>query len=210
MYSIDKLEAAIEAVAHPSTSAATPALWAELMRQDVLENGIGKTGRRLAAFVGQVSVESAGFSRIEENLNYSAERLCEVWPTRFEPDTAGGYAFKPEDIANRAYSLRMGNGEFLSGDGYRYRGAGLIQLTGKDNQLACAAALKIAPASIGDYLRTPAGALKSAYWFWNSRNLNSLADGWYITSLSIKINGGREGLEDRIEACNKVLEIVGQ
>lgn len=205
---IDKLEAGIAAVVHPSVPVG---MWADLMKQDLIDAEIGKTGRRIAAFIGQISVESAGFTAIEENLNYSAERLCAVWPSRFPTsDAAGMCAYRPVALANTVYADRMGNGDAYSGDGWRYRGAGLIQLTGKTNQLACAAALKVDPAQIGDYLRTPSGALASAVWFWNAHDLNSYADRWLLTAMSKLINGGPEGLQQRINACNAVLAVVGQ
>lgn len=205
MPAIDKIAAGLAAVARPVVPVK---MWAELMKQPLIDSGL-VTGRRIAAFLGQVSVESAGFTAIEENLNYSATALLATWPSHFDEARAETCARNPTLIANAVYCNRMGNGDAASGDGWTYRGAGLIQVTGKTNQLACAAALKLDPARISDYLRTPMGALRSALWFWNANSLNTLADSWLLTIMSRRINGGEEGLGARLAACNTVMEIVG-
>jgi putative chitinase len=184
------------------------AKWASALAPFMTASGI-TTPRRIAAFVGQVAWESTQFTQIEENLNYSAERLMAVWPTRFPrmPDLlAQRCAHNPEFLANVVYCDRMGNGDEESGDGYRYRGAGLIQLTGHDNHAKFASAAKQAPATVGDYLRTSRGAAQSAVWFWQTKGLNRYADLWLLTQLTSMINGGTDGLSQRIAFCNAALK----
>jgi putative chitinase len=182
------------------------AKWASALAPFMTAGGI-TTPRRIAAFVGQVAWESTQFTQIEENLNYSAERLMTVWPTRFPTDESSKVcAHNPERLANLVYANRMGNGNYTTGDGYRFRGAGLIQLTGKDNQTKFAAAAKQAPATVGDYLRTSRGAAQSAVWFWQTKGLNRPADLWLLTQLTSMINGGTDGLSQRIAFCNAALK----
>lgn len=188
----------------------SPDLWASVLEPFMWQYGIN-TARRIAAFVGQVGVESAGFTALEEDLYYSADRLCVVWPSRFAPGSleATACARQPEKLANIVYANRMGNGNEASGDGYRFRGAGLIQLTGRENQTAFAQKTKVLPENVGDYLRTPKGAAESACWFWSDRSLNTQADGWCLTFISLAINGGGEGRQQRIDLCNKVRLAIG-
>jgi putative chitinase len=156
------------------------------------------TIQRIAAFIAQCSHESAGFTAIQENLNYRAESLMRVWPKYFPTiDIANAYAHKPEMIANRAYANRMGNGDEMSGDGWRYCGRGLIQLTGKSNYKAFADSLDMNINEVPEYLATFEGASQSACWFWENNNLNRFADNGDILGLTKAINGGTLGLEDR-------------
>ena len=135
------------------------------------------TTNRAASFIAQLAHESGNFSCMEENLNYRADALQRVWPTHFPTaDVAAQYAHKPEAIANRAYADRMGNGDEASGDGWLYRGAGFIQLTGKENQAECADYFGIAVETLGEWLRTFYGAARSAGWFWQHHNINDYAD----------------------------------
>lgn len=147
---------------------------------------------RQAAFLAQVFHETGNLTRIEENLNYGAAGLRATWPSRFDQATAEKYARKPEMIANKVYANRMGNRDEASGDGWKYRGAGLIQLTGKDNQFACAMALNIDPTEISDWLKTEEGACRSAGWFWQQNNLNKWADKGDFDGVSDVINRGRK------------------
>jgi putative chitinase len=199
---IDLLQTTINAVAPH----ADVAKWASALAPFMTASGI-TTPRRIAAFVGQVAWESTQFTQVEENLDYSASRLIMVWPSRF-PTQAGANAFahNPKGLADLVYANRMGNGNGASGDGYRYRGAGLIQLTGKDNQTKFAAAAKQAPATVGDYLRTSRGAAQSAVWFWQTKGLNRPADLWLLTQVTSMINGGADGLSQRIAFCNAALK----
>jgi len=165
---------------------------------------------RIAAFIAQCAHESGGFKFLKENLNYKAESLRKVFPKYFPTDElARAYAKKPEMIANRVYASRMGNGDEHSGDGYRYCGRGLIQLTGKDNYSWFAASLEISAEEASAYLETFEGAAQSACWFWETNNLNVEADAGDIKKMTKKINGGYIGLEDRIHHYEHALEILG-
>lgn len=161
-----------------------------------------------AAFYAQVDHESSGFTRYEENLNYSAKRLIEVWPKRFDAATAKLYANKPDKIANKVYANRMGNGSEQSGDGWKFRGAGFIQLTGREEHFKFAQFMGIYVDKVPEYLRTEQGAMVSACWFWKKRNLNPFVEDF--TALTRRINGGLTGLKERkalFEHYLKVLEV---
>lgn len=165
---------------------------------------------RVAAFVAQTAHESGGFKFITENLNYKAASLRKVWPKYFPDDaTAARYANKPEMIANRAYGGRMGNGPEESGDGWRYRGKGLIQLTGKDNYTRYAESLEISVEEAAEHLLTFEGCVQSACWFWEANNLNQWADKGDMLTLTKRINGGTLGLEDRIKHYKHAMEVFG-
>jgi len=168
------------------------------------------TPRRVAAFIAQCSHESGGFKFLSENLNYRAESLMRVWPKYFKDlATAKRYAHNPERIANRAYANRMGNGNEASGDGWRFCGRGLIQLTGKDNYQAFADSIETELEDIPHYLATFEGAVQSACWFWETNNLNKWADAGDITTLTKKINGGTLGLDDRMKHYAHALHVLG-
>ena len=153
---------------------------------------------RVAAFLAQTAHESGGYRAIKENLNYKAESLVKVWP-RYFPDmaTAKAYEKQPERIANRAYANRMGNGPEESGDGWKFCGRGLIQLTGKDNYTRYAQSLEISLDEASEHLTTFEGCVQSAAWFWEANNLNQWADAGDMLTLTKRINGGKLGLEDR-------------
>lgn len=167
------------------------------------------TPQRIAAFIAQCAHESGNFKAIKENLNYQAATLSKVWPSRFPPDVAAQYAHNQEAIANRAYADRMGNGDEASGDGFRYCGRGLIQLTGKSNYQAFADSLQMAVEDVPAYLATFEGAAQSACWFWESQNLNSWADQGDIEKITRIINGGTLGLEDRTARYQHALQVMG-
>lgn len=168
------------------------------------------TPKRVAAFIAQCAHESGGFRFLKENLNYKAESLMKTFPKYFsDKDTANAYAKQPVKIANRVYANRMGNGDEASGDGYRYCGRGLIQLTGKTNYDWFAASLEISAAEASEYLETFEGAAQSACWFWESNNLNVEADAGDIKKMTKKINGGYIGLDDRIKHYEHALHILG-
>jgi putative chitinase len=166
------------------------------------------TPERVAAFLAQCAHESGNFKFLKENLNYKAESLCKVFPKYF-PDInlAKQYEKKPEKIANKVYGNRMGNGDETSGDGFRYMGRGLIQLTGKNNYTLFAAAIDTPLEEIPEYLQTFEGAVQSACWFWEQNNLNQWADKKDIMTLTKRINGGTIGLEDRIKHYNHALHL---
>lgn len=167
------------------------------------------TPNRIAAFIAQCAHESASFTALHENLNYRAETLSKVWPKKFPPAVAQQYAHKPEAIANLAYASRMGNGDEASGDGWRYCGRGLIQLTGKDNYTAFADSIGITPEEVSDYVQTFEGAAQSACWFWETNNLNQYADSGDIETMTKRINGGTLGLEDRKKHYEHAKHILG-
>jgi putative chitinase len=170
------------------------------------------TPKRMAAFIAQCSHESAGFMILTENLNYKAATLRKIFPKYFPDDaTAQRYASMPnkqEAIANKVYANRMGNGDEASGDGFRYRGRGLIQLTGKQNYSWFAASLEISPEEATEYLGTFEGAAQSACWFWETNKLNQWADKGDIVTLTKRINGGTIGLDDRIKHYEHALHVL--
>jgi putative chitinase len=168
------------------------------------------TPQRVAAFIAQCAHESGGFKFLKENLNYRAESLIKTFPKYF-PDmaTAKSYEKQPEKIANRVYSNRMGNSDESSGDGFRYLGRGLIQLTGKNNYTIFAASIDTPLDQIPEYLQTFEGAVQSACWFWEQNNLNKEADAGDIKTMTKKINGGFIGLDDRIKHYTHALHVFG-
>lgn len=168
------------------------------------------TLNRVAAFLAQTAHESANYKFLKENLNYKAETLTKVWPRLFPADIAAQYAHKPEAIANRAYGNRMGNGDEASGDGFRYCGRGLIQLTGKQNYTAFAESISTPVEEIPEFLSTFEGAVQSACWFWETNNLNQWADAGDMLTLTKRINGGTLGLDDRIKHYNHALHVLSE
>ncbi|MGP4958898.1 glycoside hydrolase family 19 protein [Pseudomonas helleri] len=183
--------------------------------------------KRIAAFIAQVGHESGQLTRLVENLNYSADGLANTWPNRYaEPDGKGGYlkvlvkdrqrnkpnalglslAGKPEQIANNVYAGRMGN--TAPGDGWKYRGRGLIQLTGKTNYRQCGEALGLDLLTQPELLEKPQHACMAAAWFWGSNGLNSLADKGDIETITRRINGGLTGLADRQAIYARALKVL--
>lgn len=166
-----------------------------------------ETLEQQASFLGQCAHESNGFTALVENLNYKAESLCKVWPKRFPSlEAAQPYHRNPEAIANKVYANRMGNGDEESGDGWNFRGRGLIQLTGRDNYRACGEALGADLESDPDLVSTPMYAALSAGWFWHKNHLNNIAED--ITAVTKKINGGTHGLEDRVARTQQALNAL--
>lgn len=165
---------------------------------------------RVSAFIAQTAHESGGYKFLKENLNYKATSLRKTFPKYFPTDElANEYANNQERIANRVYANRMGNGPEESGDGWRYCGRGLIQLTGKSNYAWFAASLEMPVEEVPEYLSTFEGAVQSACWYWETNNLNKPADAGDILGLTKKINGGTIGLEDRIKHYNHALHVLG-
>lgn len=182
--------------------------WFEAISTILPEYNIN-TVPRVAAFLAQCAHESAGFTALRENLNYRAESLMRVWPKYFPNlSVAQKYAHNQQAIANRAYANRMGNGDETSGDGWKFCGRGLIQLTGRNNYTSFAESLEIDVDEASEYLGTFEGAVQSACWFWESNNLNALADKGDMVTLTIRINGGKLGLEDRIKHYNHALHVL--
>lgn len=151
---------------------------------------------RMAAFIAQVGHESGQLTRMVENLNYSADRLQAVWPNRFDSALAAQVARKPEQIAKIVYGGRMGN--TLPGDGWKYRGRGLIQLTGANNYRAAGAALGLDLVNHPELVEQPETAALVAGWFWQSNGLNELADSGQFAKITRTINGGLTGQADRV------------
>jgi len=161
------------------------------------------THLRMCHFLTQISHES-GLKPISENLNYSSERLRQIFPKYFiSKADADRYARQPERIANRVYANRMGNGNEASGDGWKYRGRGFIQITGKSNYLMLSKDTRIDFITNPDLLLQEANSMISALWFWNKNNLNALADKNDVNAITKRINGGFNGLEHRTELFNK-------
>ena len=185
--------------------------WHEALIQLFPDYGID-TPQRIAAFISQCAHESANFTAIKENLNYRWETLRKIFPKYFPNDQiAQQYASLPnkqEAIANRVYGNRMGNGPEESGDGYKYCGRGLIQLTGKNNYQAFADSLEMSIDDVPEYLATFEGAAQSACWFWETNNLNRFADAGDVKGLTRAINGGYIGLDDRIKHYNHALQVL--
>lgn len=165
------------------------------------------TPSRIAMFLAQVGHESGGLTRTSENLNYKAERLSQIFPKYFRDVDPHDYAKNPEKIANRVYSNRMGNGDEHSGDGYKFRGRGLIQLTGRDNYESFAEDMEMDLDAAVQYLSTPEGAAMSAGWFWDQHDLNDWADKNDVKTVTKKINGGTIGLEEREELFEEALGV---
>ena len=183
--------------------------WHNALIQLFPDYGIN-TPKRIASFIAQCAHESGNFRWLSENLNYKAESLMKVFPKYFHTrELAQAYAKNPEKIANRVYASRMGNGDEASGDGWRFRGRGLIQLTGKENYSWFAASLEIDLDECIEYLETFEGAAQSACWFWETNNLNVEADAGDIRKMTRKINGGFIGLDDRIKHYNHALHVMG-
>jgi len=166
------------------------------------------TPKRQAAFIGQCAVESANFTRLQENLNYSAQRLTQVWPSRFPNiSMAEPYANNPEKLANFVYAGRMGN--LQDGDGWKFHGRGLIQLTGRENYANCGSGVGVDFIDNPDLLLTPKYAALSAGWYWNRKQLNLLADTQEYGVMTRRINGGLTGLDERIAKITKALQVLG-
>lgn len=166
---------------------------------------------RIAGFISNVAHESAGFKFVSENLNYSVASLMRVWPNLFSSlEVAQRYAMQPEKIANRAYANRMGNGDEASGDGWNYRGRGLMQLTGKNNYVAYSLSCDNEALQKPEIVAEPRYAAESAGWFWDVNRLNTLADAQDIGGMCRRINGGYNGLDDRQIKYAQIMDYFNQ
>ena len=175
---------------------------------DVMTKFSLNTSLRLSHFLAQCSHESMNFKAINENLNYSANRLMAVFPKYFSGKNLNNYGGNPQKIANLIYGNRMGNGDEASGDGWRYRGRGLIQTTGKANYTKLAQYIKKSLEETIEYCETVEGAVESACFYWASNNLNAIADTGDMAALTRRINGGVIGLADRLDKYKKTLEAL--
>jgi putative chitinase len=197
------------------------AAWAQALSQAMQQFDITEL-RHVAAFLAQVGHESGRLGVLEENLNYSAIGLSKTWPKRYAECDANGKPMpgvpnalanrlhrNPEAIANNVYANRMGNGDEASGDGWRYRGKGLIQLTGRENHRICGEELDLPLEEQPELLLQPEYAALSAAWFWATHNLNAMADDDDVTNETKIINGGVNGLEDRIALYGAAKDMLG-
>jgi len=169
------------------------------------------TPKRVAAFMAQCGHESGGFTLMQENLNYSAKGLVGTFKKYFPTEAqAKPYERKPQMIANRVYANRMGNGDEASGEGWYFRGRGIVQITGKNNYTKCSQSLFESNVLVEnpDLLLETEYAIHSACWFWSAARLNELADIGDIKTMTKRINGGYIGLEDRINHYNHAIEIL--
>ena len=189
-----------------------PAVWANAL-QPALQKYSINSPERVASFLAQTGYESGQYNRLEENLRYTtAARLVKVWPKRFpNVGVASAYINDPKKLADLVYANRMGNGDAQSGDGYRYRGRGLIQLTGRSNYLSAAKAIGLDLSNNPDLLLEPPAASMSAAWFWQTRGLNELADDRTddsdladFTEITRRINGSTTGINDRFALFKKI------
>lgn len=167
------------------------------------------TPDRVAMFLAQCAHESGGFKHLVENLHYSAASLLSTWPKRFTAGEAVAMAYNEELIAERAYGGRMGNGPEGSGDGFRYRGRGIIQLTGRDNYRRCGQAIGVDIETTPEAVERPKWAALSAGWFWATNGCNALADAGDYEGITRRINGGLNGWDDRLHWLEKVRGILG-
>jgi putative chitinase len=167
------------------------------------------TPERQAMFIAQIGHESCNLTIGVENMNYSAKRLLEVFPKYFTTESAATYEHKPEMIADRVYGNRMGNGDELSGNGFKYRGHGPIQLTGKDDYRDCGLALSLPLLDSPDLLSEPKNGAMSAGWEWNRGNLNKWADEGNFEKVTRIINGGLNGYADRCDRWAKAKTALG-
>lgn len=161
------------------------------------------TPDRKAQFLAQIGHESGALARMSENLKYSAARLLQIFPRYFTKSDAGKFQYQPMLIANRVYANRYGNGDEASGDGFTYHGRGLIQLTFKDNYRACGAALGKDLVANPDLLLSPELAALAAAWYWQSHGCNAMADAGEIRGITKAVNGGYNGLPERMALLSK-------
>ena len=169
------------------------------------------TIERVAGFIAQCGHESGGFRVLSENLNYSAKALNTLFPKYFKRAgrDANEYHRQPEKIANVIYAGRMDNGDTNSGDGWRFRGGGILQLTGRYNYTEFAEDVEMTPEEAVEYVRTKKGALDSACWFWDENNINKHCDNMDILKMTKRINGGTIGLDDRKKHWAHALDVLG-
>jgi putative chitinase len=186
------------------------AFWSREL-QNAVPFGVN-TAARWAAFIAQVAHESAQFTRLVEGLSYSVRGLMTTWPQRFPTErVAQPFARNPERLANYVYANRLGNGPPESGDGWRYRGRGLIQITGKANYTTAGVALGLPLVAQPAMLERPTDAVRSAAWFWQSRHLNELADADSLDAfeaITRRINGGLTGFAERIALWRKAQQAL--
>lgn len=182
--------------------------WVPALNDAFTQFGI-LTTRQQAAFIGQCGHECGNFRILEENLNYRAATLMKLWPRRFPSlEIANQYAGNPKKIANMVYASRMGNRDEASGDGYRFRGRGCIQLTGHANYFHAGQALGVDFVMEPDLVATPKYAALTAAWFWSTHGCNKVAEMGDWVALTKKINGGTIGYDDRVKHTNEAISVL--
>lgn len=188
---------------HQESATKRAEAWLTPLNKAMSKYGID-TPIRQAAFLAQIGLESAGLTRLSENLNYSAQGLANTWPSRYmdkgtkKPNTiALRLNRNPQAIANNVYASRMGNGDETSGEGWKFRGRGPKQITGKSNYIACGKALGVDLVSNPDLLLKPEWGAMAAAWFWHANGLSALADKGDFLSITKRINGGVNGHDDK-------------
>lgn len=207
---IDLVDVSVLSAACPRRHVLQLAPWLDPVKLTCAKFGID-TIRRVASFIATIGHECEFMPGREENLNYSAKRLTQVWPKRFANKAGAPNALalrlagNPEALANVVYASRMGNGNEASGDGWRFRGIGPVQLTGRANHQAFADAMGMSLDEAEDYIRTIEGGVMSVGWFWRENGLSALADTPGVEDETRAINGGLVGLEDRRERFNRVV-----
>ena len=168
------------------------------------------TPKRIAMFIAQCAHESGDFTVLTEDLHYRSEALMHSWPSRFPTVMiADQYAMQPEKIANRAYADRMGNGNEASGDGWKFRGKGLIQVTGHDNTTNFAKSKNMTLEQATAYLLTYDGTVESGCWYWKVNNINPWCDVGNVEKVTQIINGGYNGLENRKSKYAQAIKVLG-
>ena len=214
---VSLIDATLLKIACPENSLAELELWVEPTRAACKRWGID-TLREIASFLANIGVESRGLTRLEESLDYSAKRMAEVWPGRFavnpkaamkarQPNAlAKTLANNPEKLANHVYANRMGNGPPESGDGWRHRGYGPKQLTGKTNHRLFAEAAGISLSAVPDYLQTRDGGMMSAGWFWFDNGMDALAATAGVEDDRQRINGGQTGVDEVRKRFNALID----
>ena len=194
-----------------------PATWVRPLNYAMEKFHISENVQRVTTFLGQVAHESSHMNRLQENMNYSRSRLRTVWPSRFpDPESTEKYGNNPERLGNKVYANRMGNGPEQSGDGFLYRGRGLLQVTGRNNYAKMGGLIGLPSLlEMPDHLIEPRWAAMSAAAFWADADLNSLADTLtdkdirlVVRWITRRINGGTHGLEQRLSYTNRGLEIL--
>jgi putative chitinase len=194
---IDLIDAALLKVVAPSTHTAVLAEWVDPIKKACTKFEID-TVREVACFLAQSAHESGGYTHLEESLNYRAPRLMQVWPKRFPSlAIANQYAGNAQKLANKVYGGRMGNGDEGTGDGFRFRGRGLFQLTGRDNYTRFGKSIGMSAEQAADYINSKEGAAMSAAWFFDDRGLDRLAATPGVEDETRAINGGIIGLPER-------------
>ena len=182
--------------------------WSEPLTTTFTSFGINDVNKQ-AAFIGQCSHECNHFKTLEENLNYRPETLQRLFGHKFKPEEIALYAHNPQKIANRIYSSRMGNRDEASGDGFRFRGRGCIQLTGHDSYWHFGQSIKQDMVAHPELVATPMYAALSAGWFWQTHGCNNLAEVEDWVGLTKRINGGTIGLDERISLTKRALDVLG-